>query len=127
MFSGLIIVIAVLVLILASTIRIASENERFAVFNIGRYMGLKGPGLILKPPVAGSIWTRLAIGDQGRLIAPGMGSFKNIQIPVKIDSNIEIESMIRIVGFTSGVVEALLNPNQNRTITCDKCGHKMNI
>ncbi len=44
------LVIGVLVVYLALSIRIANENERFAVFVLGRFAGYKGPGLVLKMP-----------------------------------------------------------------------------
>ncbi len=43
--------IAVIVFILASAIRILREYERGVVFTLGRFTGVKGPGLILVIPV----------------------------------------------------------------------------
>ena len=45
------IIIAFVVLILASAIRILREYERAVVFRLGRLIGQKGPGLILLIPV----------------------------------------------------------------------------
>ena len=39
------IVLAVLVLIALSGLRVAQEYERGVVFRLGRYKGLRGPGL----------------------------------------------------------------------------------
>ena len=51
MFLTVIVVIAVLALIFIwSSIRILREYERGVVFTLGRYTGLKGPGLILLYP-----------------------------------------------------------------------------
>ena len=43
--------IAVIVFILASAIRILREYERGVIFTLGRFTGVKGPGLILVIPV----------------------------------------------------------------------------
>lgn len=48
-YSG--IVIAFVILILASAIRILREYERAVIFRLGRLIGVKGPGLILLIPV----------------------------------------------------------------------------
>src|SRR4029450_5785762 len=45
------IVVALVVLILASAIRILREYERAVVFTLGRYTGTKGPGLVLLVPL----------------------------------------------------------------------------
>jgi len=48
---GLIIVIVLVLLILASAIRILNEYERGVIFRLGRLIGAKGPGLVLLIPI----------------------------------------------------------------------------
>lgn len=48
---GLIVVIVLVLLILASAIRILNEYERGVIFRLGRLVGSKGPGLILLIPI----------------------------------------------------------------------------
>jgi len=122
-----IVIIIFLVFLLSSAIKIASENERFAAFSLGRFMGLKGPGLVLKSPGSESKWTKIAVGDRGELVAPEVGNFKKIQIPVQVDGQIKVGSIIRIVGFESNLVQVMGDPDQGRTVICEKCGHKMSI
>jgi regulator of protease activity HflC (stomatin/prohibitin superfamily) len=45
------IIVALVVLILVSAIRILREYERAVVFTLGRYTGTKGPGLVLLVPL----------------------------------------------------------------------------
>jgi len=45
MSSPLVIAIVVIVIIILSGIRIAQEYQRGVVFRLGRYTGLRGPGL----------------------------------------------------------------------------------
>jgi regulator of protease activity HflC (stomatin/prohibitin superfamily) len=47
----LVVVLVVLVLILATAIRILKEYERGVIFRLGRLIGAKGPGLILLIPI----------------------------------------------------------------------------
>ena len=48
---SLLVVIAILVMILVSAIRILNEYERGVIFRLGRLIGAKGPGLILLIPL----------------------------------------------------------------------------
>jgi regulator of protease activity HflC (stomatin/prohibitin superfamily) len=48
---GLGIIIFFIVMVLASAIRVLREYERAVVFRLGRYAGLRGPGLFLLVPV----------------------------------------------------------------------------
>jgi regulator of protease activity HflC (stomatin/prohibitin superfamily) len=48
---GMGIVIIFVVMVLASAIRVLREYERAVVFRLGRYVGIKGPGLFLLIPV----------------------------------------------------------------------------
>src|SRR3954447_26706085 len=47
---ALVIVVALLVTLAASSVRILREYERAVVFRLGRLLGIKGPGLILLIP-----------------------------------------------------------------------------
>ncbi len=48
---GLIVVIVLVFLILASAVRVLNEYERGVIFRLGRLIGFKGPGLILLIPI----------------------------------------------------------------------------
>jgi len=48
---GMIIFLAVVVFILANSIRILREYERGVVFRLGRFVGVRGPGLIILIPL----------------------------------------------------------------------------
>ncbi len=50
-FAVLVPLIAIALVFLASAIRILNEYERAVVFRLGRYVGVKGPGLIILIPV----------------------------------------------------------------------------
>ncbi len=122
-----IVIIAFIIFLLTSMIKIASENERFAVFVMGRYIGLKGPGLVLKLYGSAGTWTKLVVGDTGELIAPGIGHFKDVQLPVQIDKNVKVTSTIRIIGFDSDSIQTMPDTKDRRKIVCEKCGHEMTV
>lgn len=46
-----VVIIAIIVIILASAIRVLREYERGVIFRLGRLIGAKGPGLILLIPI----------------------------------------------------------------------------
>lgn len=48
---GLILLAIILIVILASSIRVVKEYERAVFFRLGRLIGAKGPGLILRVPI----------------------------------------------------------------------------
>ena len=43
-------IVMILIILLASAIRILREYERGVVFTLGRFTGVKGPGLIILIP-----------------------------------------------------------------------------
>ncbi len=48
---GFLVILIVLVVILASSIRILNEYERGVIFRLGRVIGIKGPGLFILIPI----------------------------------------------------------------------------
>lgn len=47
---GLVPIVVVLVVLLVSAIKILKEYERGVIFTLGRFTGVKGPGLIIVIP-----------------------------------------------------------------------------
>src|SRR5918992_1453910 len=50
-YIGIVVGVIVMVIIIASAIRVVREYERAVVFRLGRLIGAKGPGLILLVPI----------------------------------------------------------------------------
>jgi hypothetical protein len=128
---GFIVVIFIISYILSSRIKIASEHQRFAVYALGKYMGLKGPGLLFKWSGGETKWLRLSIGDRLELIAPKIAKINEFSIPVDSDEKVTIGSVIRVVGFKgsaeNSVVQTMLDSDQRRKVKCENCGHEMLI
>ena len=114
-------VIGIAVVYLAFAFRIARENERFAVFILGRFAGFKGPGLVLKMPGGSSKFARVALGAEGEIQSNELASFKGSVMPYKASTPVRAGSKVRVTGFdkTAVQVEAV-----QQYVVCEKCGHK---
>lgn len=109
------------------SIRVAKEHERFGVFTMGRYVGLKGPGLIVSWPASTSSWTRISVGDAGEMIGSDVVRISDVRLPAKYEGRISSGASVRITGFTADAVTVEPDPNRLRKITCERCGHEMTV
>jgi regulator of protease activity HflC (stomatin/prohibitin superfamily) len=98
----------VFLLILAvSSIKIAPESQRFVVYRLGRFVGLKGAGLIFIIPGVDKC-AKINVGDRGELLAQDLARIKNADVPVRVEGRVEIGKTVRIQSFTErGAVVAL--------------------
>jgi regulator of protease activity HflC (stomatin/prohibitin superfamily) len=77
-------------------IQVLRDDERLAVFRMGKYKGLKGPGIVVYLPILEAT-VRLRVGDTGNLITCETADFGGMSIPVTGD---ELSgSRIEIVDF----------------------------
>ena len=117
------LVLWVLILILvALSIKIASESQRFIVYRLGRYFGLKGPGLLLIIPGVDKC-AKISVGDRGELLAQDHARIKGTDVPVKIDGSAMVGQMVRIQGFTEKDVLVVFDPVKTTEFVCERCGH----
>lgn len=118
---SLVAIAVTLVILIASSLKIAAESERFAAFTLGRYAGLRGPGLILTFGPATRL-TRLRIGDIGQLKGDGVASFHGVDLPVPMPEAARVGDTVRIDRF--GDDGLVLSKSDRRPATlCPKCGH----
>ena len=89
----------ILVFLAVSNIKIARESQRFIVYRLGRFFGLKGPGLIFIIPIIDK-GKKINIGDRGELLSQDLARIKNADIPVRVMDRVEIGKTIRIQSFT---------------------------
>ena len=122
----LIFVVVVVNIFLISSLRVVSEYQRLAIFRLGRYFGLKGPGLLLLVPHVDRGF-KIAVGDQGVLLGDGVGKFKTVELPVQYHEKIAAGSRIKISGFVDEKIQVAFDANQARTVRCEKCGHEMMV
>jgi len=118
---GALILIAILAVYLAMAFRIANENERFAVFALGRFVGLKGPGLVLRFPGSGYDFHRVALGAEGEVQSNELVLIASRAVPFTSKKAVRSGARVRVCGFDSARVE--VEPLQ-QVVVCEKCGHK---
>ena len=122
-----IIITIIIVFFLYRSIKVAADQERFAVIALGQFKELKGPGLLFKFFGNEVEWIKLRLGDRGEFVSPEFGRFNDKDIPVIIDSGTQIGSLIKIIGFDENKIVAHLDSEQCRTYVCEKCGHENKI
>jgi regulator of protease activity HflC (stomatin/prohibitin superfamily) len=104
------------------SLKIASENQRFIAYRLGRYFGLEGPGLILIIPGIDKR-IKMSVGDRGELNGKDLARIKKVDVPVRVDDSVVIGQAVRIQGFTEKDVLAILDPARSVEFVCQKCGH----
>jgi hypothetical protein len=120
--SLFLIVLVVMTFIAISMIRIARDNERFAVSRLEKFVGFRGPGLTMKT-LNSDHWTRISSGDRGEIVAPDVAKFNDIVLPFEAEEPLGIGEFARVTGFSDEKVRAVRDASQVRTIVCEKCGH----
>jgi len=120
--TGSIFLLIFLIILAASTLKVVSESQRLVVFRLGRFFGLKGPGLISVIPAVDKC-TKIGIGDQGELIAQDLARVKKADVPVRVDGSAMIGQSVRIQSFTDKNAVVALDTVQTREFVCQKCGH----
>jgi hypothetical protein len=115
------IVLVGIVYVLYSSIAIAEEDERFAVFVIGRFVDYKGPGLVLK--VGPQRLVRLKVGDIGTLTSHEFAKFGEVDIPIRNAESLGAGDPVRIDGF-DGTEPRLVRSSIRPKTRCPNCGHE---
>jgi len=115
------IVLGLVAIYFIMAVRIANENERFAVFTIGRFIGLKGPGLMLKLPGGATDFVRVALGAEGEVQSNELVLIGGRAIRYTSKDPVRSGARVRVSGFDAGGVK--VEPLQ-RIVVCEKCGHK---
>ncbi len=111
-----------LLVLASSSIKIARESQRFIVYRLGRFFGLKGPGLFFILPGVDKC-TKINVGDRGELLAQDLARIKNADIPVRVEGRAEIGKMVRIQAFTERDAVVVAENVQTKEFVCEKCGH----
>ena len=76
-------VLLVIVVFLAKTIRIVPEQQRLAVYRLGKYLGTKGPGIILTLPPIDRV-VEVKVGATGSLTTEKTMAIRDQEIPVMV-------------------------------------------
>jgi regulator of protease activity HflC (stomatin/prohibitin superfamily) len=82
---GLLDIIFVLDILLAVVIRIIPETQRLVVFRLGRYLGVRGPGLVLLLPAIDR-GIKVDLREQERSL-PGQNILTGDKYPVTVETH----------------------------------------
>lgn len=118
------IVLAGIVYLLCSSIAIAQENERFAVFVIGRFVAYEDPGLVLK--VGPQRLLLLKVGDIGTLTSHEFAKFGEVDIPIRDAELSEVGAPVSIDGFDD-TEPRLVESSRRPKTRCPDCGHECQV
>ena len=120
-FNILLLVLVVAIIFFAASLKIAGESERFAIFMLGRFVSIQGPGLVLIVPFTQRAH-RLKIGDVGVLVNAEFARFDDVEIPVRDTGSFRQGQAVAIDGF-DGVEIRLKASSARAKTTCPSCGH----
>ncbi|MGI9202742.1 MAG: hypothetical protein ACR2Q3_01960 [Woeseiaceae bacterium] len=113
----------VVLVVLMSSLKIAGESQRFAVFTLGKFQAFKGPGLIFIAPYIQQV-SSLKAGDVGVLTSSEFARFDDVDIPVRDAGSLQQGQDIRIDGF-DGAEPRFAASSVAAAKTCPNCGHKI--
>ncbi len=109
---------------LMAAVRIAQENERFAVFTLGRFVKIVGPGLQLVMLGGVTRLARVALGMRGAVLSSEIAEISGQSLPYRSKEPLEPGSAVRVVGFDTDAVEVARVRN---VVVCEKCGHENHL
>ena len=112
----------------AMMIKILPESQRFALFKMGIFVKFVGPGPVFTLELSVYKYIRISVGAVGELVDSGSGRFQDskgrfFDLPVEMGDSTQVGNLIRITGFTEDKARSIQNPEQRKTIQCEKCGH----
>lgn len=77
------------------------------------------------------MWVPIRVGDRGELVGNGVARFQGRDLPVAVGNPVPLRGFVVVTGFRGQGKESTivvdLDPEQRRTITCEKCGHVMEM
>ena len=104
----LIYILIALCFLLPLGTKIANEDERFVITVLGRYSGIKGPGLLFKfPGSSTTIWKRIALNDKGEYLGDGLVKVNEAVFPVNNTEGLSHGSSITISSFSEGNISVV--------------------
>ena len=115
------ILTAVVMVLAYKSFRIASEDERFAVFVLGRFLAFRGPGLVFRTNAMKLV--RLKVGDLGVVTGSEFVRFGEHDVPVPLASEFRTGDSVRILSF-GDAGPFLSRSDETVTQVCPNCGHE---
>jgi len=108
-----IVFLGVIMIILLTGIKLASDSERFLIYRQGRYLGLKGPGICFAI-IGTDGCVKICKEDRGRLLSSGWARINGVEAPVQIEGPAEIGQLVRVTGFGKDYAIVVADTNSKR-------------
>ena len=105
-----------------SSIKIVKARCRLAIFRLGRFVGLKGPGVIFRLPAIDEC-IKISVGDQGVLVAEDEVRMKEKGIPSEIEGSASVGHLVYVKNYRENRIVVDAHFDQTRFFKCEKCGH----
>ena len=97
-------IVLVLAVIVVAVVRIVPERSRYAIFKEGRFIELKGPGLLVKLPGRPDQWVCLSVDDKANMIDVHLAAINGVNVPIESEKGKASGSGMRITGFRDNKV-----------------------
>ena len=100
MSPGVILIIGIVVILLVSAIKIVKEYQRVVIFRFGKYVGTRGPGIVIIIPFIERVERRISIRTEV-IDVPTQEMITKDRVPVKVDAVI----FFRVMDPKNSVIE----------------------
>lgn len=97
---GIILLVGVLFFLIASAIKVVKEYQRVVIFRFGRYVGTRGPGIIIIIPIIERVERRVSVRTEV-IDVPTQEMITRDRVPVKVDAVI----LFRVMDPMKSVIE----------------------
>jgi len=104
------------------SIKMVQARRRLAIYRLGRFVGLKGPGVVFRLPVIDQC-VKISLGDQGVLVAEDEVRMKEKGIPSEIEGSASVGQLVYVKNFRENRIVVDAHFYQTRFFKCEKCGH----
>ena len=104
-----VILIVIAFIYLMTGIRIANEHERFVILTMGRFVRIKGPGLLFKLPGSSFVWHRVSLNEEGEYLGDGLAKVRNVVFRVNCEEKIRTGDIIKISSFQNNEISVIKN------------------
>ena len=90
--------LSIAILYLLASLRIASNRERIAIYRLSKFIGFRGPGIILTFLLIDRC-TKIKIGDTGFMTTSDIAEIKGVLLPVQTSEILYVTDAVVIDNF----------------------------
>lgn len=103
-------IVFVLAVIVVAVVRIVPDRSRYAIFREGRFIELKGPGILVKLPGRSDKMVRLSVDDKANMIELHLAAINGVNVPIESEEGTTSDTEMRVSGFRGNKV--LIRPEK---------------